>query len=129
MKHRHPQGWRLPFGLAERLPGPTTRPRGLVARHLLILGLLAPVLALSGTVLPLVAQSPVPAPQATVDATSEYPYSYVDAVEGTAYLIAADGSDREDLEVNFPVVTGDGITLSRRARLDLVFAECRSPER
>src|SRR5690349_6009085 len=62
-------------------------------------------------------------PAAPAAADSDGSYGYVRAIEGSATLIPAGTSDRDNAELNQPVLAGDRFIVPGRSRLELVLAD------
>ncbi|MDX1997860.1 MAG: DUF6600 domain-containing protein [Thermoanaerobaculia bacterium] len=59
---------------------------------------------------------------AAAHAAEDGGYSYARTLEGTAQLVAEAG-EREDLELNQPLLAGDRVTVSPRARLEVALSD------
>ncbi len=72
---------------------------------------------------------PAPAGGQIVDSAADFQgeeagaYAYVRALEGEATLFPLDSADREELELNLPVLTGDRVWVAPRARVELILSD------
>ena len=62
-------------------------------------------------------------PAAPAAADSDGSYGYVRAIEGSATLIPAGTNDRDNAELNQPVLAGDRFIVPGRSRMELVLAD------
>lgn len=62
-------------------------------------------------------------PAANIQSEESGAYAYVRALEGDATLFPLDSADREELELNLPVLTGDRVWASPRARVELILSD------